>query len=405
MDQLHKWPLSRWSALARRDCAIISHGLIPLHASVLRTTIDIYFYAMYVRKLHKSALVLTILIGALLSLKLFFFGSVQVRQESGKGTSGVPLSFNHLKVVTIVAFDRFQYFRQCMEALRRAWGSDEYTVIVNIDGCPVNPEAYDGGGWHDVVAYSHQLQILAQAGVGFKEVIVSIADAPIGLHRNKRRAVEAAFNLSDFVIVLEDDIVLDADALRWFEWHITSGYIFQRPEVALATCFASTFPYSSDSLVEAHDLLAVHNLGLLDKFKLLKWHTPWGWASWRRTWEAVGGNWTGRDMDLKDAIVQRNWFETQPMVARCNNVGVVGLHTRGAAGEPVHQRMVTSSSFPNTQLCQYSELQQRMNSTVRSLIRMGYKEVKINVRLRETVDMFKTWKLEDSNSRFWTSTC
>ena len=35
----------------------------------------------------------------------------------------------------------------------------------------------------------------------------------------------------------EDDIVVAHDALRWFEWHVTSGLIFDNPDIAVATCW------------------------------------------------------------------------------------------------------------------------------------------------------------------------
>ena len=182
---------------------------------------------------------------------------------------------------------------------------------------------------------------------------------PAGVWANKKRGVAAGFAISDFVVVLEDDIVLAPDALRWFEWHVTSGLIFDRPEIALSTCWSGSFPHDPDAAVEGHDWLVAHHLGLLDKYTARSWATPWGWAAWRRTWDAVGANWTGRDVNIAKAVQARGWLETMPVVARCNNIGSFGAHKKGETVGHIHRRAITSASFSGTERCRYTELRNR----------------------------------------------
>lgn len=130
-------------------------------------------------------------------------------------------------------------------------------------------------GWTDTVALAEQLAWLAQQGQGFAAVHVNASAANLGLWANKKRAVAAAFDLSDFVVVLEDDVTLEQDGLRWFEWHVTSGLIFSHPNLALATCWSASFPYWP-AAVEGRDVLAVRELGLLDKYWVRK-----GWGGGR----------------------------------------------------------------------------------------------------------------------------
>lgn len=299
--------------------------------------------------------------------------------------AALPPDFRFKKVAAIIAFDRFEYFRRVVDGLRQAWGSHEYIVTITIDGPPSADGQGSGGGqpgskkaggkkgggkkgsksssdsfnregWEAIVAYAHHLQWLAAEGRGsFKEVIVNASEANLGVWPNKKRAVAGAMELSDFVVVLEDDIVLERDALRWFEWHVTSGLIFDRPEIAVATCWSSSFPYHSTA-VEGHDLLVVREMGLLDKFWVDHWAQPWGWATWRRTWDAVGAGWSGQDIKLARAIQAQGWFETMPLVSRCNNIGSVGFHKKGAGVGHIHQRALTSASFPNLDRCAYREL-------------------------------------------------
>ncbi|PRW61047.1 glycosyl transferase [Chlorella sorokiniana] len=276
----------------------------------------------------------------------------------------LPPDFRFNRVVAIVAYDRFEYFRQVIDALRRAWGSEEYTVVIAIDGPPKDEQQqqhFNRQGWADTVAYSEQLAWLAERGQGFAAVHVNTSAANLGLWANKKRAVAAAFQLSDFVVVLEDDVTLERDALRWFEWHITSGLAFTRPELALATCWSASFPYWP-AAVEGRDALAVRELGLLDKYWSDQWAVPWGWATWRRTWDAVGANWTGQDADLGQAVLSRGWRENIPLVARCNNIGSVGTHRAGQVDQHIHQRALTSGSFRGLATCQYRELQRANTS-------------------------------------------
>lgn len=92
------------------------------------------------------------------------------------------------------------------------------------------------------------------------------------------------------------------------------------------------------------------------------WAQPWGWATWRRTWDAVGADWSGQDIKLARAIQAQGWFETMPLVARCNNIGSVGAHKKGKGVGHIHQRSVTSASFGNLAACRYRELP-RSNNT------------------------------------------
>ena len=307
----------------------------------------------------------------------------------------LPRGFRFNKVVAVIAFDRFEYFRQVIEALRRAGGASDYTLTITIDGPPADAtaagkngsagsgssssssdsssgsgsSAFNRAGWANIVAYSHQLQWLARnagggsgsgssSGGGFRQVLVNASATNLGLWPNKKRAVDGALALSDFAVILEDDIVVAPDALRWFEWHVTSGLIFRRPRLATATCWAAAFPADLGAAVEGPDLLAANTLGLLDKFYFNQWASPWGWATWRRTWDAVGANWTGQDLDLARRVVAQGWGESMPLVARCNNIGSVGVHKRGAGVGHIQARAITSSSFParRRQRCAYTEL-------------------------------------------------
>ena len=147
-----------------------------------------------------------------------------------------------------------------------------------------------------MVQHSQQLKALAEVGQGgFREVQVS--DTRLGVWPNKQaRWPTPSPSLCGG---LEDDILLNPDALRWFEWHVTSGLIFRRPEIGLSTCWSGAFPFDptsrptiyggqhSGAAGQVHAQLVGNALGLGDV---------------GRTWDKVGSNWTGRDLKLGELV-------------------------------------------------------------------------------------------------------
>ena len=325
----------------------------------------------------------------------------------------IPKDFKYNKVVTIIAWNRYAYFRQVVTALRRAWGSSEYLLSIFIDG-RVQREAddtWDEAGWWSVVQLSQQLQELAAVGQGgFREVHVNVSKTRIGVWPNKLRAVAYAFTLSDYVVVLEDDILLNPDALRWFEWHVTSGLIFRRPEIGLSTCWSGAFPFDPTN-VEAHDITAVNSLGLLDKFMIQNWATPWGWAMWRRTWDKVGGNWTGQDSNLGQMIERLHWLETLPLVARCNNIGSFGANRHGATVGHVHERATTSADFSTVGHCEYKEYKRAdRGKTLESLFRNLRMGILLDHKFENTTlekyrEDLNGWVAREENTEMYQSSC
>jgi hypothetical protein len=320
-----------------------------------------------------------------------------------KTSPTIPSHFIFDKVAVVIAYDRFEYFRQTIDHLRRAWGSEHYTVLIKVDGPPTNRTTFDEEGWLSITQYAKDLEYLSSRGIGFKEVRVNISDQNVGLWPNKKSGVQWGFQQSDFVVVLEDDITLDVDALEWFEWHVTSGLIFNRPEIALASCWSPSFPYDK-KYMEGHDLLLASELHAIDKYSLNPWATPWGWATWKTTWDTLGSNWTGQDRHLGTMVRDHKWFETQPFIARCNNIGSYGAHKKGQDIGHIHQRTFTSGSFKNVKGCRYKEL--ASSKPIYDLLRVGiFQNRKLeNSTMEELSGKIEETKVQNKEIP-WNSTC
>jgi len=286
---------------------------------------------------HKRWSCLFILtLGIVLSFNAYLFAPYGDEKPSWLLSDG----FRYEKVVVLVAFDRFEYFQTVLSSLISADDSSSYTLIVAVDGLKTNQSNEVVVGRERII---NALDSVSKAG-HFVDVMVDVSELNLGVWKNKKRGVSLGFNRSDFVIVLEDDITIAQDGLRWFEWHVTSGLIFRNRELATASCWSASFTLSKGLDTKPSDTFFSQELQLQHRWMYSSWAHQWGWAIWRSTWDKVGENWTGQDQDLARAIQARGLFETHPMLARCNNIGAFGVNKQGLLSSHVHARSLTSGS-------------------------------------------------------------
>jgi hypothetical protein len=309
-------------------------------------------------------------------------------------------TFNYKKVITIVAFDRVRYLSQSLSALAATNGAIDYTILISIDGFdqpahPIQPTEstepdlssppFEGFNYspsyhrhQSVINLVKQYQETVQLShFPFQEMKIRLAKTNLGYRENKRQALEWGFDHSDYVIFLEDDIILSSDALQWFESHVTSQRIFTIPNLALVTCFGYSFPATlkENAAPERHllDTALVHELGLLDIYHPHSWHTPWGWSTWRSVWDTLQlKNWSGNAIDLGENIKNQGLHEITPLVPRCDNIGLQGVNMAKDSKSPIHARLTLSSHFPTHRLsrCKY-----KFNEGPFTPIRMGLNEI------------------------------
>ena len=252
------------------------------------------------------------------------------------------------KTAVFVAYDRSDYFSKAFDAFFKSRGSEDYDVMVFVDGEDGRKpgDAFDRTGWLAIQERVRNAEWLVSRNLlGARSVSLHLAHRNLGVWANKKRAVSSAMERGDFAIVLEDDVVIARDAIRWFEFPVASGLVTTNPRVATATCWSTSFPATNDPALEAFDMLAVENLGMRNAYFENPWSTPWGWSIWKSTWDVVGEEWTGQDTDLARLVRERGLVEVMPLLARCNNIGKIGSSMRGYENDPVHARSVTSDDF------------------------------------------------------------
>lgn len=165
------------------------------------------------------------------------------------------------KVIAITLYRRPEYTRQMLEALSQCYGIEDYRVLISCDVNPQHQRACD-----EVVMLAYEFALKHQG----TEVFVN--NPALGCDLNKLFILPKAYELSDYVIFIEDDCVPAAkDTLCFFE---QMGERF-RDDPTVLSITAFNRPDHGDGLYTIF-----HGSGF----------TPWGWAMWRDRYDRLVGD-------------------------------------------------------------------------------------------------------------------
>ena len=253
----------------------------------------------------------------------FFHGLFWRRAPLWQPTEEEPTS---PLVVTIVAFNRPQYLKRVTAALAAARGVEEATVLFFLE--PANREVIRAA------------RAFAASGRS-KRSMVQVNPVIFGMPHNLRQAVEVGLTRSDFVVLLEDDIVVSPDALEYLNW--ARRRYADDPGVFSVSLYADIG--RAENMAEPGD---PDELAPSEWFAAARrdWFTPWGWGFWRDRFEPVAHVYTGYDNQMNmeylgvalsnigqevegSSGLRGNRSEIFPLLSRSNNIGVEGgIHHR-----------------------------------------------------------------------------
>lgn len=206
---------------------------------------------------------------------------------------------------------RPDYTHTCLEYLSRCHGIKDYTVFIHIDGQSDPKVSVEALKLRPVVKV---LQVIQHG-------------SHLGCNGNTRKALDSGFAISDYVIHIEDDILVAKDGLRFLEWasqfendkRIFTTGIWRHP--------SGWLPEQKRPWIPGHERLA----GTTDGFHV------WGWATWKSRWQEIDKGWTKGDDRTSswDTVMSRqvrgNRVSFLPFIGRANNIGEhLGTH-RGAS--------------------------------------------------------------------------
>ena len=219
-----------------------------------------------------------------------------------------------MKIITISAYDRVGYLKEVLEHLSKCYGIEDYRIICGIDPSP-RQNVMAGV----IESYKNRLNISW-----------SIHPERLDCNGNIFACLEFGFEHADYVIHIEDDIVLAKDALLYLE-HCDRTYKDDRSIFSVCT-----YNRYSHRTYQPKSATTVFRQEHFD---------PWGWATWKNRWEEeIRENWQfgygprynkegemvlevgGWDINMQ-TIIRKDQRRINPNYSRSKNIGEYGRHT------------------------------------------------------------------------------
>jgi hypothetical protein len=201
------------------------------------------------------------------------------------------------KVIVITMHNRPAYSRAILKGLSECVGIDEYHIIICVE--PVSPEV---------------LSIAKR--VKFAECEVVLNKTKLGCSGNSFEALKRGFDVSDFVIYVQDDDLLAPDALRYYEW--ASEKFRDDPTIYTV----GSWNLMKEPCPESH------------YYRVMKRQhfTSLTLATWKDRWAEPGGmledwdfdyRYEGWDVNITKRLRKDRW-EVFPWMSRSQNIGEEG---------------------------------------------------------------------------------
>lgn len=205
-----------------------------------------------------------------------------------------------MKIITMTLYNRPNYTSQVLHSLEKCDGIKEYMILPSIE--PVNKEVIKLG-----------------TTISFTKSLPLVHKTKQGCGKNTFLAMKRGFEISDFVLHIEDDTVLAPDSLRYIE-HCRR--LFEgNPAVFDISLCSRVIDWTQDDFY---------------KLKRRNWFTPWGWATWKYRWKELEEKWDfddskgGWDINIGKNVIGRR-LEIFPTVSRTQNIGALnGTHVPSA---------------------------------------------------------------------------
>lgn len=164
------------------------------------------------------------------------------------------------KVIAITLYRRPKYTRQVLDALKQCYGIEDYTVMFSCDVDARYQEACD-----------ESIDLAVEFATNHGSTSIRVNNPRLGINWNKFFLLPRAYQLSDYVIFLEDDCVPAKDTLRFFE-HMGERF---RDNSSVISITGYSKPDNSAGL---YDIFCGQGF------------TPWGWGMWKDRYMRIVGD-------------------------------------------------------------------------------------------------------------------
>jgi hypothetical protein len=126
-----------------------------------------------------------------------------------------------------------------------------------------------------------------------------------GCSENTLRALDRGFEQDDFVVHVEDDVLLYRDSLEMFD-HMRRTY---RDDESVFTVTAW-----NSRVNQHHDAMG-------RELRRNRWFSPWGWATWRDRFEQMRQCWHHSWDIIVNEVARQDRFQVHPTLGRSQNIG------------------------------------------------------------------------------------
>jgi hypothetical protein len=216
--------------------------------------------------------------------------------------------------ISMTGWRRPEYTGLVLRALEANAGSGRYTLVVALDGGPqADPE----------------VERIVQAQTWPANLIVRKAERHEGCNLTTFAALDTAFGVTDtdYVVHVEDDVLLAADALAWFAW---AG---ERYRADLQVLTVGAWRHDDGWQPDAQRPM---NPEEHRQCRRRAFFCCWGWATWRDRWTVMRANWSREsdhtlswDVRVSQLRGERGMVEVVPMISRAVNIGSMNGTHRG----------------------------------------------------------------------------
>lgn len=193
-------------------------------------------------------------------------------------------------IILCILYRRASYTARCLQSISKMHGIENCKLYFQIDP-----------GWQAVIRQAYNWKACPKSVVINKE--------RLGCNKNIYAGLERAFNDSDTVMVMEDDVEIYPDFLE----------------------FANREDWKNDESINAVRAQVKHAEPILNPdwagFARTTDFCPWGWLSWRRSWEKFRHCWADNDVYSWDWCLHHTFFTNnpdsviRPLVGRASNYG------------------------------------------------------------------------------------
>lgn len=232
---------------------------------------------------------------------------------------------NMKKAILLTAYNRPDYLAEVLDSWTEVRGIRDWQFIISHDDSGSQSE--EVGRSLEVARY-FQLQSDVRLMNSIRPdnpgpSMVQMWEQPekLGVLRHPLVALNKAFEEYDFVVRVEDDLVVSDGILEYFEYA------------------AETFQHTDD--VKTVHAYSKRDIGRESVYRAVKGFNSWGFGAWRRSWPDLRDNWdadystynghpgvqSGFDWHFDTRVYPaRNWYGLYPEVSRVKNIGAFGVH-------------------------------------------------------------------------------